>query len=169
MFPDVSLADRCAGDHNRAAAVPWREGSSQFSFVLDTAIRPVLLSVNRSDPSTATFVAAQRYGAGAWQALGPNNGKLPLSSAFGAACISTPAVAIGANDGPVVAYGYDNNIGVQRFDGTQWKGLDGRRCVARHRSLPFRWYGVVDQGRLPTCGHSDVVRSPRPRFFAVQW
>ena len=94
-----------------------------MSFVFDNANRPVVLSVNTSNPSSATFVAAQRYSSGAWQALGPNNGKLPLTSAFGGACISFPAVAIGADDAPVAAYGYDNNIVVQRFDGTQWKGL----------------------------------------------
>jgi hypothetical protein len=93
------------------------------SFTIDNANRPVVLNANRSDPSTATFLSARRYTSGAWQALGPNDGKLPLASAFGNACLAHPAVVIGADDAPVVAYGYDNSIVVQRFDGTQWKGL----------------------------------------------
>ena len=94
-----------------------------MSFAFDNANRPVVLSGNRSDPSNATFVSAQRFSGGVWQGLGPNNGKLPLISTFGGACASFPALAIGTDDAPVAAYGYDNNIVVQRFDGTQWKGL----------------------------------------------
>lgn len=93
------------------------------SFAFDNANRPVVLYANRSDPSTATFLSARRYSSGAWQVLGPNDGKLPLVSAFGSACISHPAVATGAGDTLIVAYGYENSIAVQRFDGTQWTGL----------------------------------------------
>ena len=102
---------------------PCGNGGSSFAFAFDNANRPVVLSGNKTDPSTATFLTARRYGTGAWQAIGPNDGTLPLRSGFGGACGSTPALAIGADDAPVVAYGYDNNIVVQRFDGTKWRGL----------------------------------------------
>ncbi len=102
---------------------PCGNGGSSFAFAFDNANRPVVLSGNKADPSTATFLTARRYGSGAWQALGPNAGTLPLRSGFGGACVSTPVLAIGADDAPVVAYGYDNSIAVQRFDGTKWRGL----------------------------------------------
>ena len=103
---------------------PCSDGGFNTNFTFDTVNRLVALVGNRSDPSTATFVTARRYSSGAWQPLGPNDGRLPLTSSFGGACVTLPGVAVGADDAPVAAYTYDNNIVVQRFDGTQWKGLE---------------------------------------------
>jgi hypothetical protein len=100
---------------------PCYYAGSTVSFAFDHANRPVVLS--GSNPGTGTFITASRYAAGAWQALGPNGGTLPRTSATTAACNPAPSVAFGGDDAPLAAYQADNNVVVQRFDGTEWKGL----------------------------------------------
>jgi hypothetical protein len=92
------------------------------SFAFDSANNPVVAYANMTTTS-ATFVSARRYSSGAWQALGTGDGTLPMTSPFSSACNTIPVVAIGADDAPLLAYRSDNNVVVQRFDGTAWKGL----------------------------------------------
>lgn len=102
---------------------PCTGSGNMMSFTFDDANNPIVVYGNRNDPAASTFVTVRRYSGGAWQALGPNNGTLPLTSLFGASCRIFPALTIGSDGAPIAAYQYDNNVVVQRFDGTQWKGL----------------------------------------------
>ena len=102
---------------------PCTTSGTAMAVAFDNANNPIVLSGNRTDPSNASFVSARRYVGGAWQAIGPNNGALPKASEFGGACGSFPTITVGADGAPLAAYQSDNNIIVQRFDGTQWKGL----------------------------------------------
>ena len=92
------------------------------SFAFDSSNRPVVVYAN-AGAGGGTFVSARRFSAGAWIALGPNDGTLPMASSGTGACDSVPHVAIGSDDAPWAAYGFDSNVVVQRFDGTQWQGL----------------------------------------------
>lgn len=102
---------------------PCTTVGSSMAIAFDNANNPIVLSGNRTDPSNASFVSARRYVGGAWVAIGPNNGALPKPSEFGGACASFPTITTGADGAPLAAYQSDNTIVVQRFDGTQWKGL----------------------------------------------
>jgi hypothetical protein len=108
---DVSVANPCSGSGAIA------------NFAFDNSNRPVLVLGNRVDAGSATFVTAYRYSGNAWQPLGANGGRMPLGSNFGGACASLPGLAIGSDDAPIVSYGYENSIAVQRYDGSAWKGL----------------------------------------------
>jgi hypothetical protein len=92
------------------------------SFAFDSSNRPVVVYAS-AGAGGGTFVSARRFIAGAWVALGPNDGTLPVTSSGTGACDSVPHVAIGSDDAPWAAYGSDSNVVVQRFDGTQWQGL----------------------------------------------
>ena len=102
---------------------PCNNNGNASSFAFDNANNPVVLYGNRNPPSDSTYVAARRYSGGTWQAIGPNDGRLPVKTQFGSACASVPALAIGSDNAPIAAYQADNNIVVQRFDGALWKGL----------------------------------------------
>jgi hypothetical protein len=92
------------------------------SFAFDSSNRPIVVYGN-AGAAGGSFVSARRFSAGAWTALGPNDGTLPMTSSGTGACDSVPHVAIGSDDAPWAAYGSESNIVVQRFNGTQWQGL----------------------------------------------
>jgi len=91
-------------------------------FAFDSGNRPVVVYANAA-AAGGTLVSARRFSAGAWVALGPNDGTLPMTSTGTGACDSVPHVAIGSDDAPWAAYGSGTNVVVQRFDGSQWQGL----------------------------------------------
>jgi hypothetical protein len=148
---------------------PCSTGGLSTTFTFDNANRPVVVTARRTDPSSATFVTSHRYGSGAWQALGANDGSLPLISAFGGACATFPAVAVGTDDAPAVAYGHENNVVLQRFDGTHWKGL--ARADTSGDSFPLQG-GSYDlkldaTGRVWFVTGTGTVSAPRVRRFDV--
>jgi hypothetical protein len=102
---------------------PCSASGNMTNVTFDNANAPIVVNSNILPANGSSFVTARRYTGGAWQALGPNNGTLPLIGAFSGACNTFPAIAVGADGAPIAAYQSDNNVVVQRFDGTQWKGL----------------------------------------------
>ncbi len=114
VAPDLVIAQACVGSGNVTAVA------------FDDANNPVVLSGNANFPSESTFVSARRYAGGAWQALGPNNGILPVRNGFGnssGSCSRFPALAFGSDGAPIAAYLAGTGTVVQRFDGSVWKGL----------------------------------------------
>ncbi len=71
VAPDLVITQACSGSGNVTAVA------------FDNANNPVVLSGNGNFPSESTFVSARRFSGGAWQALGPNNGTLPVRNGPG--------------------------------------------------------------------------------------
>ena len=96
-----------------------------IAFAFDSNNDPVVAYGNANNVigGANTWVSARRYSAGAWQPLGPNNGLLPQVSAFGGACHDRPALAPGLNTALAIAYRSDNNVVLQKFDGTTWVAI----------------------------------------------
>jgi len=99
-------------------------GTKSASLVFDGANNPVLAYGSATSTSTdGGFTVVQKYVAGAWQPIGPNGGALPNTSMFRGSCNTPPAIQMDTGDLPVVAYRADNNVNVQRYDGTVWKDV----------------------------------------------
>ncbi|MDB6062431.1 MAG: hypothetical protein JWM78_2534 [Verrucomicrobiaceae bacterium] len=106
-------------------AINWPCSSAQkaVSVAFDSTNNPVIAyGTNEylNSGNSSTYVS--RYVAGAWQGVGPNSGKLPFdgASASSSSCDQTPVVQIGTDDQPVVAYRFNNDIHVQRYNGSAW-------------------------------------------------
>ena len=101
---------------------PCNSGLNAIGFAFDSANAPIIAYGNSSAIflDASTFVSARRFTGGAWQPLGPNDGTLPNTSAFGGSCSNPPAIAFNAADEPILAYRVDNNVVLQRFDGAVW-------------------------------------------------
>jgi hypothetical protein len=101
---------------------PCNTGVKSIGFAFDSNNAPVVAysSVSPIPGNSSSFVNVLRFIGGAWQPLGPNDGTLPNVSVFGSGCNDLPAVALNAADEPIVAYRVDNNVVLQRFDGTVW-------------------------------------------------
>jgi PKD repeat protein len=96
-----------------------------ITFAFDSNNDPVVAYDNKNNALLASnaWVSARRYTAGAWQALGSNNGMLPQTSPFGGACYDRPALAPGLNGALAIAYRSDANVVLQKFDGAAWVAI----------------------------------------------
>ncbi|MGB8223726.1 MAG: PKD domain-containing protein, partial [Polyangiales bacterium] len=106
-----------------AIASPCNEGVGTVAFALDSSDQPVLAYGNTMTGG-ATFVTARRFSNGAWYGLGPNDGMLPATSTYGGACANKPVIAPGPGGTLAIAYRADNDVVLQRFDGTEWVGIE---------------------------------------------
>ena len=101
---------------------PCDSDAASASFAFDSANNPVI-AYGSATSTSGGFTVVRRYVAGVWQPVGPNDGKLPQTSTFGGSCKTTPVIQLDANDLPAVAYRADNNVIVQRYDGSAWKDV----------------------------------------------
>lgn len=106
-------------------AQPCNRPDLGVAFAFDSNNDPVVAYGNDNNVIGGgnTWVTARRYSAGAWQALGANDGKLPQTSAFGGACTDPPRLAPGANAALAIAYRSDNNVVLQKFNGAAWVAI----------------------------------------------
>lgn len=95
-------------------------GSASIAF--DSANNPLIV-YGSTTASFGSQTTVRKFVAGAWAAVGPNGGVLPLASPFSSSCQNTPSIVIDAADRPMVAYRSGTAVTVQRFDGAAWAGL----------------------------------------------
>lgn len=99
--------------------ITFSEGCTNFGF--DAGNNPVVIDLDPESYNTGSArLRARRYVSGAWENLGAD-GLLPAigeSSGCG-----TPVITL-YNGNIAVAYNVDSRVFVQRFDGTNWVGLD---------------------------------------------
>jgi hypothetical protein len=107
------------------ADYPCNSGMSSASLAFDSANNPVITYGNSQAVGNGGFTVVRRYTGGAWQPIGPNDGVLPGVSAFSGSCLTPPVVQMGADDMPAVAYRADNDVRVQRYDGSTWNDVVG--------------------------------------------
>jgi hypothetical protein len=96
------------------------------SFAFDSANNPWIAYRIDQDAGNANSVGTttvRAWSNGSWQAVGPNDGKLPFTANNYMYCEDPPQIALTAANRPVVAYRTSNGVTVQRHDGTAWKGL----------------------------------------------
>ncbi|MET0348965.1 MAG: PKD domain-containing protein [Rhizobacter sp.] len=96
------------------------------SFAFDGANNPLLAYRIDQETGLGTSLSSttvRRFANGSWSGVGPNDGKLPLTTRTAFACDDPPLVDFDAAGRPLVAYRSDAGVTVQRFDGTAWKGL----------------------------------------------
>jgi len=98
-------------------------GYESVEFVMDSTNAPVVI-YNTSPYSTGvqtSYTVVRRFSDGAWQPVGPNDGKLPHTDAsYNTACELPPVLRLDSHDHAVVAYQSVSTQYVQRFDGTNW-------------------------------------------------
>ncbi|MGZ5798967.1 MAG: hypothetical protein ACXWJG_18805, partial [Caldimonas sp.] len=97
-------------------------GAPIAGFAFDSANNPLIV-YGSSTAAGGSQTTVRKFVAGAWAAVGPNGGVLPVASPFGSGCQSVPAIAIDGSDRPLVAYRTGNAVTVQRYDGAAWQGL----------------------------------------------
>jgi hypothetical protein len=103
--------------------LPCNSGLGSAAFTFDSNNDPVVAYAN-ARAAGSSFVTARRYKNGAWQALGPNDGTLPVTSSFTGACYSAPRLAAGPAGALAIAYRADNDVVLQKFDGSAWVGIE---------------------------------------------
>ena len=103
-------------------ARPCTGSGSIVSATFDLDNAPVV-AFGENTAAGGTEVVVRRYRGGAWQPVGVDDGKLPRPATFSGSCHSTPALRIGADNNPVIAFEGDNAVWTLRFDGTQWRGF----------------------------------------------
>ncbi|MEO8525691.1 MAG: hypothetical protein ABI460_13290, partial [Caldimonas sp.] len=111
--------ENAAGDLVSATAC---SGAPIAGFAFDSANNPLIVYGNTASTG-GSFTTVRKFVAGAWQAVGPNDGALPIASPFSSECQDRPAITLDAADRPLVAYRSGNAVTAQRFDGTTWQGL----------------------------------------------
>ena len=95
-------------------------GTRMASFAFDSGNVPLI--VYGSVTPSGSITSVRRFSGGAWQPVGPDDGKLK-PSAFTGACADPPKIVVDAADRPIIAYRADNNLWVQRLDAGVWQGL----------------------------------------------
>ena len=107
---------------------PCARGSRSASIAFDAG-NHALIAYGSLDAAGDSVTTVRRFVRGAWQAVGAGDGVLPLASAAGSACASTPVIAVDAADRPVIAYrtfGMVGTVSLQRYEGS-WRGLANER------------------------------------------
>lgn len=98
-------------------------------FALDANDQPVVVAGNYTAGNASFPYVVERFTAPAgWQPVGPNGGTLPTTSQSSCTLPTAPAVVVGLDGQPIVAYwalvGVATwSLSVVRFDGTSWVGL----------------------------------------------
>jgi hypothetical protein len=103
--------------------LPCNSGIGSMTFAFDSNNDPVVAYGN-ARIAGSSFVTVRRYAGGAWQALGPNDGTLPVTSTYTGACSYPPRLVPGAAGARAIAYRADHNVVLQKFDGAAWVGIE---------------------------------------------
>ena len=101
---------------------PCNQGVGTVSFAFDSNNDPVV-AYGITTAGDGSAVAAKRYTNGGWQALGADDGVLPVTSMFGGACANAPRLAPGPNGTLAIVYRADNNVVLQRLVGAAWVAI----------------------------------------------
>lgn len=99
-------------------------GTSSASLAFDSANNPIVAH-GVMDSQAASWVQVSKFVGGVWQPIGPNNGKLPNTSAASTTCNDIPIVQVDSSDNVIVAYRAEDKVYVQKFNGTSWVDIVG--------------------------------------------
>lgn len=135
------------------------------SFAFDANNNPVIayrVDQETSFPNSVSTTTVRSFTGGSWQAVGPNDGKLPLTANNGEFCDDAPLVGVDAVNQPVVAYRSTSGVTVQRYDGTAWKGLgnataDSFADAGSQRGGFALGFDATRQAYLASTGETSVV------------